>query len=94
MYEVHIYDSLRRIAVVDAAKGRDVREGVSTILADGESLGPYLVWLEDCIGQPRTQEGQFTSRAFETEQVSVRNAKAVDQGPVRIIRSWPGRSFI
>lgn len=76
MYEFHIFDSLRRIAAVDQGKGRDIKEGVCTIIADGESLGPYLVWLEDKIGEERIQEGQFTSRAYETELVSRRPSRA------------------
>ena len=87
VYDVHIYDSLRRIAAVDPAKGRDIREGVCTLLSEGQSLGPYLVWLEDKVAEPRIEEGQFTSRAYETEQVSPvgrtcgQGSRAAKQGP-------------
>ena len=70
---VHIKESLRRISVVDDHIGRDVSEGVLSILAEGpESLGLYLVWLEEHIGEERVQDGQWSSKAYEAEKVSSR----------------------
>jgi len=69
---VHVKESLRRISVVDSLVGRDVSEGVLSILDEGpESLGLYLVWLEEHIGDERFEDGQWSSKAYEAEKVSL-----------------------